>query len=629
MSPTTSQPENTGPCQVHGGHARKANLTLIAMILAGFAMIIWHVWLYGPAGHVKEIARSNDPFLAMLGAELWNLLTDKHGILAELWDILPYFISGILLAGYIRTFKIAVKLQLTLRRYGVMSVFLASFIGIITPLCACGTLTTAISLLFAGIPLAPVMAILVTSPLMSPSTYLLTLNDLGAEWTVIRTLAAFSMGIFAGLVTHFLKQWGFETKNVFIDGAIVRGDFHDEDYPDERLRCGCKQNFGNRVALRTGNKFLIFLAKSYEMLWLVGKYVLVGVIIGAIVERYTPSEWVYRFFGRKDPLNVLWITVASVPMFLHQISASSIIYHIKSSLGGTLDSGAALAFMIGGPVTALPTMVMFWTLFKKRVFVLYLAICLVGTLLITYSLQALFFVPGVDTGNALLKGVGSLSGGNSAVISKTGENVRIVMDPSGSPLIATYAKNLGTEGAVVFDAGLSRFTSGNTGKYDNGKYILNIAGWLEENSSSKLKGSILAYDLSAGHNGVSGENLKTVATVDDRKFTFTDRKDTPLLSKALLEKHSQVWLFFGDGETLSDAEIAALASYSKSGGALLIAIGEQSTRVENLNRISSAYGVTFSGSASQGEEIPVAVASPFFYRAAELIGKALKLTHKA
>ncbi len=599
------------------------------MILAGFAIIICHVWVYGPAGHAQNSADLNGPFLSNLGIELWNLLTDKHGVLAELWDIFPYFISGILLAGYIRTFKIAVKLQLYLKRYGIMSVFLASFIGIITPLCACGTLTTAISLLFAGVPLAPVMAIMVTSPLMSPSTYLLTLNDLGAEWTVIRTVAAFSMGIFAGLVTHFLKKRGFEIKDVFIDGAIVRGDFHDEDYPDERLRCGCKQNFGNRVALKTGNKFLIFLAKSYEMLWLVGKYVLVGVIIGAIVERYMPSEWIYRFFGRKDPLNILWVTLASVPMFLHQISASSIIYHIKSSLGGTLDSGAALAFMIGGPVTAIPTMVMFWTLFKRRVFVLYMFVCLVGTLLITYSLQALFFVPGVDTGNVLLKGVGSLSGGISSVLTKTGEDVRIVMDPSGKPLIATYAKSLGTEGAAVFDAGLSRFVSSNTGSYDNGKYIRNIAGWLEENSSTKQKGSILAFNLSAGHNDLSGDKLKNASGVDPRGFTFISRNDAPLISEATLEKHSQVWLFFGDGKPLSDSEIKALAAYNRSGGSLLIVAGEQSSHRNDVNRIASAFGVTFHDRAKQAEEIPVAIASPFLYRAAEFIGRALKLTHKA
>jgi uncharacterized membrane protein YraQ (UPF0718 family) len=157
-------------------------------------------------------------------------LFDRHGIIAELWDVLPYFLAGVLLAGYIRTYKIAVKLQAKLRKYGFLSIFLASLIGLITPLCACGTLTTAISLLFAGVPLAPVMALLVTSPLMSPSTYLLTLNDLGPEWTVIRTLAAFLLGMLAGIVTLLLRDRGFRTDSIFIEGPFPAG-FHDEAYP--------------------------------------------------------------------------------------------------------------------------------------------------------------------------------------------------------------------------------------------------------------------------------------------------------------------------------------------------------------------------------------------------------------
>lgn len=597
------------------------------MIAAGFALIVWHVWSFGPSGHTGESSAVQGNFLSMLAAELWNLLIDKHGILAELWDIFPYFIIGILLAGYIRTYKIALKLQLTLRKYGAISVFVASFIGIITPLCACGTLTTAISLLFAGIPLAPVMSLMVTSSLMSPSTYLLTLNDLGAEWTVLRTLAALLMGVFAGMVTHYLKPWGFETKEVFIDGAIVRGDFHDEDYPDERLRCGCKQKFGNRVALRTSNKFLIFLAKSSEMLWMVGKYILVGVIIGAIVERYMPSDWIYYFFGRKDPLNVVWITLASVPMFLHQISASSILFHIKSSLNGTLDSGAALAFMIGGPVTAMPTLVMFWTIFRKKVFVLYLAICLVGTIVITYSIQAIFFVPGIDTGNALLKGVGSLSGGHAAIIRKQGENVRIVMDPAEKPLVATYATILGNEGGVVFDAGPARFTAASDASDDNSRYIRNIADWLEISSSTTAKGRILFYDLSDNPGNRLAPSLQS-SRLGDTDFVYTNRVATPTLSTDLLEKQSQVWLLFGSERTLTNAEEKAILEFSQRGGSLLLIAGD-STDLAPINRLSAHFGVDFYGKVDAGRNIPVAVAAPLFYRAAEMLGKFLKFTHKA
>jgi uncharacterized membrane protein YraQ (UPF0718 family) len=476
------------------------------------------------------------------------------------------------------------------------------------------------------------MSLLVTSPLMSPSTYLLTLNDLGPEWTVIRTLAALFMGIFAGLVTHFLKRYGFETKQVFIDGAIVRGDFHDEDYPDERLRCGCRQKFGNRVALRTSNNFLIFLAKSGEMLWPVGKYIIVGVVIGAVVERYMPGDWIYRFFGRKDALNIVWVTLGSVPMFLHQLSASSIIYHIKSSLGGTLDSGAALAFMVGGPVTAVPTMVMFWTVFKRKVFVLYMAVCFIGTLLVSYGLQLLFFVPGVDTGNALLKGVSALAGGKAAIIRKPGENVRVVLDPAEKPLIATYNNNLGTEGGVVFDAGMARFRTDLTGRLNNRKYVENIADWLEQNSNTTAKGNILVYDLSSGDNQLLDNVPLSALGSEDRKLVLANRTAVPVLTPAMMGKHSQVWLFFPPGATLGEKELEAVTAFNRSGGALLLVSGGGSTGTGNLagiNRLSAGFGVNFYGQATQAEEIPVAVAAPLFYRASEMLGKLLKLTHKA
>ncbi|MRR36706.1 permease, partial [bacterium] len=510
----------------------------------------------------------------LLGSELWDLFFSDHGVAAELRDVLPYFLVGILIAGYLRTFKIAVKLQAKLRKYGVLSVFLASFVGIITPLCACGTVTTAISLLVAGIPLAPVMALMITSPLLSPSTYLLTLNDLGPEWTAIRTISAFSMGIFAGLVTHALsKRPGFRKSEIFIEGALVRGDFHDEDYPDERLRCNCRRKFGNRVAVRTDNKFLIFLAKSVEMLWVVGKYVIVGVVIGAVVERYMPKEWVFRFFGRKDSLNILWVTLASVPMFLHQISASSIIYHIKGSLGGTLDAGAALAFMIGGPVTAVPTMVLFWSFFRKRVFFLYMAVCLSGTLLIAYAFQFLVFMPGVDVGNPLLKGVASLSGGESAVILKGDNNVRMVVDPAGKGVVATYSNAVDGGGPIVFDGAYSRFTAAAADRHDNRAYIGNIADWLAENSLSADSTRILVYSVGSSDGATPpllGE--KTLSELGRKGFTVTaaDRKSALRITERMLADSGQLWLFLGDGDGLTDAEIKLIADYHARGGAALM-----------------------------------------------------------
>jgi uncharacterized membrane protein YraQ (UPF0718 family) len=625
-------------CQVHGTPSRAANKTLLFMLLASFSLILWHVWVNGPTGQATNPALLQRPFPVLVGSEIWDLLFNRHGIIAELWDVFPYFIVGILLAGYIRTYKFAVKLRTTLRRYGFLSVFLASLVGILTPLCACGTLTTAVSLLFAGLPLAPVMSLMVTSPLLSPSTYLLTLNDLGPEWTVIRTIAAFSMGIFAGVVTHLLRNRGFQTEAIFIEGAIPRGDFHDEAYPDERLRCNCKEKFGNRVAAKTGNMFVVFLAKSSEMLWLVGKYVLVGVALGTIVERYMPYEWIYRLFGQKDRLSIVWITLGTIPIFLHQISASSILYHIKSSLDGTLDGGAGLAFLIGGPVTAVPTLIMFWTMFRKRVFFLYMAVCVVGTVLIAYAFQSLVFVPYADTGNPLLKNVSSLSGGNSSIINKQNKHVRIVMDPDGKSIIATYTNDLEGQGGIVFDSGFDRFLNGSADKYDNRKYVNNVATWLEQNNTSSAKGSILIYDTSHKAGLVKNAfSRSALALLEKKGFTvrITDRQETPVLSEGLLGEYSQLWIFFGEsgpGQYFSDAEMKTVSGFTRDGKSMLIVAGKLGDGAHDLsaaNQVASRYGVLFSGFVENKEELPAATASYFLNRTSEILGRILKVVHKA
>jgi uncharacterized protein len=637
MAPNLTGGTQREECQVHGASSKTVNKTLFLMILVSFSLILWRVWFHGPTIQADpEILQS--PFLLLLARELWDLVFNSHGILAELWDVLPYFLVGILLAGYIRTFKIAVKLQTRLRRYGFISVVMASLIGILTPLCACGTVTTAVSLLFAGLPLAPVMALMVSSPLLSPSTYLLTLNDLGPEWTVIRTVAAFSMGIFAGTVTHLLTNRGFRSQDIFIEGAVPRGDLHDENYPNEHLRCNCRERFGHRVAAKTKNMFVIFLAKSSEMIWLVGKYVLVGVVIGAIVERYMPNDWIYSLFGQKGALNIIWVTFGSVPIFLHQISASSILYHIKSSLNGTLDGGAALAFMTGGPVTAIPTMIMFWTIFKKRVFFLYMTVCIAGTIIIAFAFQYFIFVPFTDMGNPLLSGVGSVSGGSSAVIKKQDEHVRIVMDPGGKGMIATYKNDLKGTGGVVFDSGFGRFLDNSADKFDNAKFVMNIADWLEENSTAQVSRNILTYhmfDYSEQKGNQLSNGLPSILQEAAFGVKTTDRSETPEITDALLGGASQIWLVFGGSDRehpLSGAELETISRFVNNGTSMLVIAGQNPDESNNLsvvNQVSSKYGVIYSGFADHSEELTATTSSYFLQRVSELIGRILKVVHKA
>jgi len=294
--------------------------------------------------------------------------------------------------------------------------------------------------------------------------------------------------------------------------------------------------------------------------------------------------------------------------------------------------------MIGGPVTAVPTMVMFWTFFKKRVFFLYMLACLSGTLIIAYSFQFLLFVPGVGLGNPLLRGVGSLTGGVSSTILKHGPNVRMVMDPAGKGIIATYANVLDGMGGVVFDASPDRFTAASAERCDNRRYIVNIADWLDQNSTSPAAKSILVYNLSEGAGGGASPLLGsgTLAGLGAKGFAvkLAERKATPEITERLLSGCGQLWLFSGPPGTnrLSEAELKLVADYNARGGAALIVpadVQPDGEGVREANRLSSRYDVRFAGIVKNREELRVSAASNVLNRTSEWLGRVLKLVKKA
>ncbi len=620
-------------CDTHRKQHLTVDLTLLSLLTIGFGLLVWHVWAYGPEQGGKAVL-ATEPFWRLVLLELWGLISDGHGIVAELGDVWLYFLIGIMIAGYIRTYKLHIRLRKTLIRYGFLSIFIAAVIGVFSPLCSCGILATVIGLLSSGLPLAPAMALLIASPLMSPTAFFLTISDLGGEWAFIRVLVAFLMGVFAGVVTHLIRNKGFQTETLFIDGGIAEGDFHDSDYGDERLRCTCREKFSNRIAAKHPHKGIIFCAKTLEMSWMVGKYVLVGIAVGSVAERYIPQEFMANLFGRKSALNIVWVTLGSIPIFMHQVSASSILFHIKEALPGTLDKGAGLALLIGGPVTAIPAMTLLWAMFKKRVFVLYMAISILGTILFAYMFSLLIFVPNIDAGNPLLRGVGALPSGEASVLVKSHEYVHMVADPGGKGMIAIFEDLEGGSG-VVFDSSLLRFMNASLDKEDNKRYLKNIANWLEETASGEAAKKILVYNTYS----MSGSGTKAgydqsrfngnIPKVLPYKLMLTDRLTTPQITPELLKDYSQLWIINGGIHTqgvFGEQEVAAILDFRDLGGSLLLAAGPRGANgdfTRDVNQIASSFGVTFQdyhlfeGHHGEDKVLPVSITGNFFNEMAQ------------
>jgi hypothetical protein len=88
------------------------------------------------------------------------------------------------------------------------------------------------------------------------------------------------------------------------------------------------------------------------------------------------------------------LTFATIPLHLPQVTAAAMLYGFLSpeiGAGIVLAKGAGIALLIGGPVTALPVMGVFLTMFRRRVLLLYLALCITGTLFLALTYRILPF----------------------------------------------------------------------------------------------------------------------------------------------------------------------------------------------------------------------------------------------
>jgi len=118
-------------------------------------------------------------------------------------DLWPFYLAGVLFAAFIKTFKWDRRIRASLVRYGKASVPVAVAAGLVSPLCSCWILPVVIALSAGGVPLPPVLALLITAPLMSPDAFLVTVGQLGWTFALWKLGIAATVGLSAGTLFQY------------------------------------------------------------------------------------------------------------------------------------------------------------------------------------------------------------------------------------------------------------------------------------------------------------------------------------------------------------------------------------------------------------------------------------------
>jgi uncharacterized membrane protein YraQ (UPF0718 family) len=209
------------------------------------------------------------------------------GVLFQLEQIAFYWIAGLLMGSLASVYlseKIVSKMAgLKPGGFSLWAVCAASLLGIVSPLCMYGTVPLIAALGRKKVPGHALAAFMMGSILLNPNLFFVSFA-LGTNIALIRLFLSFIAGTLAGFLMYLL----FRKKEFF------------------RF-----ERFGETGA-KKGKTFSRDLAKAFRITF---PYLLFGVFITAVFDRYVPPEWVSGLFGTRQGLGVLFAATLSIPLY--------------------------------------------------------------------------------------------------------------------------------------------------------------------------------------------------------------------------------------------------------------------------------------------------------------------------
>ena len=129
-------------------------------------------------------------------------------IIDQLIGLSPYLLVSIGLTAYAKATGADNLIARAFQGKETLMIFFAALMGGLSPFCSCGVIPLIAALLSMGVPLAPVMAFWLSSPLMDPSMFFLTAGTLGMKFALFKTFSAVAVGMLGGYGTYFLIRNG-------------------------------------------------------------------------------------------------------------------------------------------------------------------------------------------------------------------------------------------------------------------------------------------------------------------------------------------------------------------------------------------------------------------------------------
>lgn len=273
----------------------------------------------------------------------------------QLRQIFWYWVLGMVIGSAVSVF-LKDHIHGTFRKLGektlgVLGIFIASALGIASPLCMYGTIPIAASFSKSGIKDDWLAAFMMSSILLNPQLIIYS-AALGRTALIVRIVSCFLCGTAAGLLIRIF----YKGKPFFKFDGFEEPKSRDTD----------------------PNIFLRFLKNIGRNIKATGVYFLIGIALSAIFQRYVPTDIMTNLFGGNEAWGVLMAATIGVPLYA---CGGGTIPLLQAWLMDGMSMGSASAFMITGPATKITNLGALKIVLGVKRFVLYIAYVMVFSLL--------------------------------------------------------------------------------------------------------------------------------------------------------------------------------------------------------------------------------------------------------
>ena len=280
---------------------------------------------------------------------------------------LPFIAAAVLLIAYLKATGTTALVARAFEGRETRMIFLAALVGGLAPFCSCEVIPFIAALLAVGAPLSAIMAFWLSSPVIDPPAALITAAALGWDFAFGKAAAAVALGLFGGFGVRLLVRRHAFTAPLRQDAAGGCG------------ACGSTLETGEIVwpFWREPSRAAAFRSETLENARFLVKWLAFAYLIQALLVTYVPATWIAGLVGGPGAGAIVIGALVGTPAYLNGYAAPALVAGLMEQ---GMSAGAALAFMVAGAVTCVPSMVAVWSLVRWQVFAAYVGFGTAGAI---------------------------------------------------------------------------------------------------------------------------------------------------------------------------------------------------------------------------------------------------------